>query len=221
MMMSSSRSNTFLNSAGRALIFFILPLLALLSGASCRSSDKGAPPSGLVVVNAPASGEVRRVLVNEGSPVNEGAVLVEIAVQSSAPAGQQDRGDEGAGARAALEAARREMSEAEAEVNRAAVEAQRIEPLVQSGAAPQSQLDAARAQYQQAQERLDRLRNAAQSAQNLIVSAEGRRRTPGPATAEEIVEVRVPVSGTVRVLRAREGQRIIAGQPLATLSPAR
>ncbi|HVF88857.1 MAG TPA: hypothetical protein VNH22_02245 [Blastocatellia bacterium] len=220
-MMSSSGSKTFLNSAGRAPIFFILSLLALLSGASCRASDKGAPPSGLVVVNAPASGEVRRVLVNEGSPVNEGAVLVEIAVEAGAPAAQQDRGDEGASARAALEAARREMSEAEAEVNRAAVEAQRIEPLVQSGAAPQSQLDAARAQYQQAQERLDRLRNTAQSAQNQIVSSEGRRLAAGSATAEKIVEVRVPVSGTVRVLRARVGQQITEGQPLATLSSAR
>ena len=123
-------------------------------------------------------------------------------------------------ARAALSAARKDISEAEAEVNRAAVEAQRIEPLVQSGAAPQSQLDAARAQYQQAQERLDRLRQTARSAQNNVVISEGRA-APGPAAAEEVVEVRVPVSGTVRVLRARAGQQVITGQPIATLSPDR
>ncbi|HYP30080.1 MAG TPA: hypothetical protein VE262_25470 [Blastocatellia bacterium] len=220
-MISSSGSNPFLNGAGRAPIFFILSLLALLSAASCRSDDRSAAPSNLVVVNAPATGEVRRVLVSEGSPVSEGAILVEIAVASKAQAGPPEGGDDQARARAALDAARRGISEAEAEVNRAAVEAQRIEPLVQSGAAPQSQLDAARAQYQQAQERLDRLRQTARSAQNNVVISEGRRVTPGPATAEEIVEVRVPISGTVRVLRARAGQQIITGQPIATLSSGR
>lgn len=218
-MMSFSTQKPFLNSAGRAHTFFILSLLALLPATACRSNDRGASPSGLVVVKAPATGHVRRVLASEGSSVNEGAVLVEIAVESNAGAERQDRGDDGSLARAALETARREMSEAEAEVNRAAVEARRIEPLVQSGAAPQSQLDAARAQYQKAQERLDRLRDAARSAQNQIVSSEGRRLAAGTATTEKIVEVRVPVSGTIRVLRARAGQEIIAGQPLATVSP--
>ncbi len=217
-MISFSAQKTFLNSAGRAHIFFILSLLALLPATACRSNDKGASTSGLVVVKAPATGQVRRVLASEGSSVNEGAVLVEIAVESSSGAARPDSGDDGTLARAALETARKQISEAEADVNRAAVEARRIEPLVQSRAAPQSQLDAARAQYQQAQERLDRLRQTARSAQNQIVSSEGRKLSAAPAPTEKIVEVRVPVSGTVRVLRARAGQEIIAGQPVATVS---
>ena len=218
MMMSFSAQKTFLNSAGRAHTFFILSLLALLPVTACRSNDKSASPSGLVVVKAPASGQVRRVLASEGSPVNEGAVLVEIAVESNSGAERQDREDDGSRARAALETVRKEIADAEADVNRAAVEAGRIEPLVQSGAAPQSQLDAARAQYQQAQERLDRLRQTARSAQSQIVSSEGRRLATGPAPTEKIVQVLAPVSGTIRVLRARAGQEIIAGQPVATVS---
>lgn len=214
-MISFFGSKSFLNSAGRAHIAFILSLLALLSGAGCRAEEKA---SKLVVVKAPVTGEVRRVLAGEGATVSEGAILVEISVSSSAQGASENPGEDQALARAALGAAQRQIAEAEAEVNRAAVETQRIEPLVRSGAAPQSQLDAARGQYQQAQERLDRLRESARSAQNNVVRAEGRRLSPEPAAAESIVEVRVPESGTIRILRARAGQQITAGQPIATLA---
>lgn len=214
-MMPLCRSKPFLNSAGRAHIAFILSLLALLSSAGCRADEKA---SKLVVVKAPVTGEVRRVLASEGATVSEGAILVEISVSSSAQGARDNIGEDQARARAALGTAQKQIAEAEAEVNRAAVETQRIEPLVRSGAAPQSQLDAARGQYQQAQERLDRLRESARSAQSNVVRAEGRRLAPEAMAAESIVEVRVPEAGTIRVLRARAGQQIIAGQPIATLS---
>src|SRR5947209_9955448 len=61
----------------------LLLALALLvcAAASCRSGANDEA-SGIVVVNAPASGVVKRVLVSEGATVNEGAGVVEIVVRA-------------------------------------------------------------------------------------------------------------------------------------------
>src|SRR5207237_10117152 len=56
-------------------------LLLLVVSASCRSGANDEA-SGSVVVNAPAPGGRKRVLVSEGAMVNEGAGVVEIAVRT-------------------------------------------------------------------------------------------------------------------------------------------
>jgi multidrug resistance efflux pump len=195
-------------------VMFALALLIFSMSAACRSSNKNEAPAGLVVIKAPATGEVRRVLVSEGAAVNEGAAIIEVAVKTDAPAVEENKPEDRA--RVALGAAQREIADAEAEVNRASVEVQRVEPLVSSGAAPQAQLDAARAQYQQAQERLDRVRDRARSAQTSVTSQQESK--PPTVHEEKIIAVRVPAQGTVRVISARVGQQVTAGQAIATLS---
>jgi multidrug resistance efflux pump len=199
-------------------------LVCVSAGAACRreAEQEGRTPSGLVVINAPATGEVRRVLVVEGADVSEGATVVEIAV-AEAPAGRGRAEDPVERARTAVRGARGDVAAAEAEVARASVEVQRVEPLVAAGAAPQAQLDAARAQFQQAQERLTRLRETARSAQDYFVAQEGGAlapAAPGPPP-ERLVPVRVPAAGEVRAISVRPGQRVTTGQPLATVSVAR
>jgi multidrug efflux pump subunit AcrA (membrane-fusion protein) len=187
---------------------------------ACRSSENDENPRGLVVVNATATGTVRRVLVNEGATVAENAVILEIAEQTqsqTAPPSQTD--DSQARAQADNATALREIQAAEAEVERAAVEVQRVQPLVASGAAAQAQLDAARAGYQQAQEKLQRAKEKAQSAQRNFVLQQGRAQSQATAKpAERIVAVRVPSSGVVRVISVRAGERVAAGQPIATVA---
>ena len=195
-------------------------LLFGVAGAACRPGVRsGGTPPGLVVVNAPAAGEVRRVLVGEGALVSEGAAVVEIAVAEGRP-GPARGEDPAARARSAVRGARGEVAAAEAEVGRASVEAQRVESLVAAGAAPRAQLDAARAQYQQAQERLERLREAAQSAQDNFVAQEGsaRRGAGDGGPPERIVAARATSAGEVRAVSVRPGQRVSAGQPLATVA---
>jgi multidrug efflux pump subunit AcrA (membrane-fusion protein) len=185
--------------------------------AGCHSSANKNAATDLVVVKATRSGTVQRVLVNEGTNVNEGATLIEIAVPVESPATNQNQAEEQA--RAAISRTQRDISDAEAEVNRAAVEVQRVEPLVAAGTAPQAQLDAARSQYQQAQERLQRVRESAAQAETRAVAAAGSN-SPAQPPAQLVVAVSAPASGNVRVISVRAGQRVTAGQAIATVSTA-
>jgi len=194
--------------------FISLVIFAVLM-VGCHSSADKNTASDLVVVKATAAGTVQRVLVSEDANVNEGATLIEIAVPVESPTTNQNQAGEQA--RAAVSRTQRDISDAEAEVNRAAVEVQRVEPLVATGAAPQAQLDAARAQYQQAQERLQRVRESATQAQARAVVAAGSN-TSTAAPALTIVNVSAPTSGNVRVISVRAGQRVTAGQAIATVS---
>src|SRR3712207_6497828 len=61
----------------------VLALGVILVSSACRPGEDEAS-RGVVIINAPAAGEVRRVLVREGMTVSEGAPIVEIAVRSEA-----------------------------------------------------------------------------------------------------------------------------------------
>jgi multidrug resistance efflux pump len=179
---------------------------------------------GVVIVNAPVAGEVRRVLVREGMVVGEGTPVVEIAVRAEAQSAPQAKAEDPV-ARAGknIGAAQAGIETARAEAVRAEVEVQRLTPLVASGNAPQAQLDGARAEYERAQRRLQEAQGAAQNAQSGLVAA---RRQPQNTTAttaapaERIVAAEATSAGTVSVVSARVGDRVTAGQPLATLRAA-
>jgi len=138
--------------------------------AGCHSSANKNAAADLVVVKATRSGTVQRVLFNEGTNVNEGATLIEIAVPVEPSSTNQNQAE--AQARAAISRTQHDISDAEAEVNRAAVEVQRVEPLVAAGTAPQAQLDAA----------IDGVIAAAARAgvaALTVVNSPAERRTPG------------------------------------------
>ncbi|MGH9943483.1 MAG: hypothetical protein ACRD9R_14155 [Pyrinomonadaceae bacterium] len=193
---------------------------------ACQSKGEGDQSSaarGVIVVNAPAAGEVRRVLVSEGMTINEGAPVVEIAVRTEAQGAVAQATAEDPRVRAGriVTAAQGEIEAARSEVVRTEVEVQRLTPLVASGGATQGQLDGARAEYERAQQRLQRGQTAAQEAQSGLVAARQPARNPPPAggalPAERIVTATAPSAGTVSAVSARAGQRVTAGQPLATL----
>lgn len=201
--------------------FALIALFVCVSSiTACRSSETSDNPRGLLVVNATVTGTVRRVLVNEGATVSENAVIIEISEQAETTAAPQAAPDDTqARAQAASASAQREIRAAEAEAARAAVEVQRVQPLVASGSASQAELDAARAQYQHAQEKLQRARDAAQSAQRNLILQQGRPAPPPVAKpSERIVAVRVASAGVVRVISVSAGQRVTAGQPIATVA---
>ena len=209
--------------ARRFTALHFLALAALLMSAACRSSEgtDANEARGIVVVNSPASGEVRRVLVNEGMEVNEGTPVAEIAV--ALPATAAPSPGESADARAArsFRSAQAEIDAARAEVVKREGEVLRLTPLVASGEAPQAQLDAARAEYDRAQQRLRRAQDAERQAENDLVVARqpGQQKNAAPPSAprEQIVLALAPRAGTVAVLTARAGTRVENGQPLATI----
>lgn len=210
-----------LRRSAQPLFTFALCLLPLAFLFACSSSEN-SQSSGVVVVNAPSAGQVRRVLVNEGSVVSEGAPIVEIAVEREAPATAPSPG-ESADARAArgIKSAEAEIEAARAEVVKHEAEVIRLTPLVAAGQAPQAQLDAERSLYEQAQRRLQQAQDASRQAQTELLAA----RQPGAkgnatqntAPRIEMVVARATSAGTIAVISARAGDRVTQGQPLATV----
>ena len=201
---------------------FIFALAALLASAACQSREvKDEASFGVVVVNAPAEGEVRRVLVREGVQVGEGDPVVEIVVRTAAPAPTPPQAEDPlARAGRNIGAAQGEVEAARAEVVRTEVEVSRLTPLVATGEATQGQLDGARADYERAQQRFQRAQSAAQGAQSGLVVARQQAQNSSsapPAPLEQVVTARATSAGTVTAVSARVGQRVSTGQPLATL----
>jgi multidrug efflux pump subunit AcrA (membrane-fusion protein) len=197
----------------------------LISVSACRStsSDQGSA-SNIIVINAPATGVVRRVLVAEGVHVEAGAPILEIGVLNETQVVKPSPGESAESlavrnlksAGTEIEAARAEVVQHEAEVNR-------LTPLVASGEASQAQLDGERALYERAQQRLQKAQESERSAQTGLLAARqpGASQPTGPAPArpaEQIVAAQTTSAGTVRVINARVGQRVTMGQALATLS---
>jgi multidrug efflux pump subunit AcrA (membrane-fusion protein) len=194
-------------------------LIALIVCSGCsRGADKG---EGIVVVNAPADGEVRRVLAHEGMEVVAGQAIAEIAIDVPASSTPEPAGDQRqARAGVSLQAAQAEVETARAEVVRHEVELQRLTSLVSSGQASQADVDGERALYEQASQRLEKAKAAVQEAQSGLIAA--RQPTPSSSTAppvpvDQIVAARASSGGTVSVLNIRVGERVAAGQPLATI----
>ncbi|HMF57584.1 MAG TPA: hypothetical protein VK619_14675 [Pyrinomonadaceae bacterium] len=201
-----------------------LALATLLVCSSCRStaSDNSG---GVIVVNSPATGEVRRILVVEGANVDAGTPIVEIAIQSEAPAVAATPG-ESAESRASrtLAASNAEIDAARSEVVRHESEVQRLTPLVASGEASRAQLDGEQALYDRAQQRLQKAEAAAREAQSGLIAARqpGVNQQNAQAAAPTVKSVNATASsaGTVRVISARVGQHVTVGQPLATIRAA-
>jgi len=200
-------------------------LLALLVSSACQSQtarDGSGDARGIIIVNAPATGEIRRVLVREGMTVNEGAPIVEISVRTEGQSAPQAAQAEDPQARAArnIQSSQAEVEAARADVVRKEVEAQRLSALVATGDAPQAQLDGARAEFEQAQRRLQQAQSKAGNAQTGLATARQQSQnssTPAQTFSEQLVTARASSAGTLSVINAKIGERVTAGQPLATL----
>lgn len=205
----------------------VLSLATLAALAACQSGGGTANSSearGVIIVNAPATGEVRRVLAREGMQVNEGAAIVEIVVRTEAPAAAAPSPGESAEARAArtYQAADSEIEAARAEAVRHEAEVERLTPLVASGEASAAQLDGERALYERAQQHLQQAQAAKKNAENGLLTARQSSQnqagtTAAPIPREQIVTANATSAGTVSVINAKVGQKVTIGQPLATL----
>lgn len=204
----------------RELALTLVVCFSLTGCSSFRGSrtTERETPTNLVVLNAPVSGTVRRVLVSEGVAVGEGAPVIEIAVQQKAA--PSSTVDSQAQVQANARAAQQQTKRLEEEVARAAVEVQRVQSLVAMRAAPQPQLDAAQAEYQQAQERLQGARAGTHDTRRMLDAQPGNVEAARPINTptETIVHVRATMPGTLRVVSVRVGQQVRSGQPLATVS---
>jgi multidrug efflux pump subunit AcrA (membrane-fusion protein) len=188
---------------------------------SAKDNENGSAP-GIIVVNAPATGEVKRILMPEGVHVSQGTPVIEIAVQNNTVATTAKPG-ESAEAQAVrnYQAADAEIEAARADAVRHGAELERLTPLVASGQASQGELDGERALYEAAQRRLQQAQNAKRTAEGGLLAARQptlNRGNPGqPESATQIVPAVATSAGTVAVISARVGDKVQLGQPLATI----
>jgi multidrug efflux pump subunit AcrA (membrane-fusion protein) len=217
-------SSALYGKGRRALYAFALVALAVSHGCQSRAVRDETQERGIIIINAPAAGEVRRVLVREGMVIDKGTPIVEIIVRTEAQSLPQVKGeDPQARAGRNLQASQVGIEAARAEVVRTEVEVQRLTPLVASGDAPQSQLDGARADYERAQQNFRRAQDAARDAQAGLVAARQQSMNSAQTVvtpSEQIVTADATSSGTVSVVSAKVGERVSMGQPLATLRAA-
>jgi membrane fusion protein (multidrug efflux system) len=220
----------FSTAAGRrsfALAALLLSASATLTACGARGGGEGGgggEAPGVVIVSAPAAGEVRRVLASEGARLKKGDALVEIVVRAEGQAAPTPRGEDPvAAAGRNITAAQAEVEAARREVVRAEVDVARLTPLVAARQASQGELDGARTLYERAQQRLSRAQGAAQGAQAGLVAARQPNRNPAPTAApsEQIVYATATSDGTVSAVSVRAGARVTQGQPLATLRAGR
>lgn len=220
-MMNQLRRASLYVTKRSGLHLFVTVMLILSAACQARTGKATSEARGIVVVNAPATGEVRRVLVREGMTVEEGSPIIEIAVQSSAPNTPQSRVENPqAQAGSNFREVQAEIKAARDETVRTGIEVQRLTALVASGNAPQAQLDGARALYQRAQQRLQQAQASEQRAQtNLITARRQAQNSPlqPPVPSEQIVTARAASAGAVSAINVQVGARVLAGQPLTTL----
>jgi multidrug resistance efflux pump len=202
-------------------ILTALLLFVLVVSSACGSKEGvDGETAGVIIVNAPAAGEVKRVMVNEGARLKKGDAVVEIVIRAEPAAAPTQRGEDPvAAAGRNIASAQAEVEAVRAEVVRAEVEVSRLTPLVAAGQASQGELDGARATYERAQQRLQRAQTAAQGAQAGLVAARQPNRTATPVSTplQQVVYAVASSDGTVSAVSVRPGARVIAGQPLATL----
>ena len=196
-------------------------LLASLSATACsRRVNENANDANVIVVNAPSAGVVKRILVAEGVTVNAGTPIVEITVRTeSGIIGPKPGENAESQAVRNYQAADSEIEAARAEAVRHEAEVARLTPLVASGEASQGQLDGERGLYEQAQRRLQQAQEAKRLAEGGLIAA----RQPGQVqkntalNQEKTVPAIATSAGIVSVIGVRVGERVEAGQPLATL----
>jgi multidrug resistance efflux pump len=214
----TTKSNA-LSGSRRVLLLALSITSAVLFSAACRTQNNNSNQI-TVVVKATAAGQVQRLLVSEGVRVNAGTPLIEIAPDTGPAPSSTPSGAPTPNAADIVTNADREVEQAREDVVRNEANVQRLTPLVASGQASQAELDGAQALYQQAQQRLQRAQDTAATArQSLDVSRQPNITAPSasvtPGTRSVIVVA--PVSGTVTVIGAKVGDRVIIDQPVATV----
>ena len=210
------------SSANQTLKVVAISCVCLLAACGSSKTPGEDQQYGVVVVNAPAAGEVRRILVSEGAQVSAGTPIVEIAVQNQTQTAAPNPGETAESkAVVGVRSSQGEIEAARAEVIKHQAEVDRLTPLVAAGQASQPQLDGERALYERAQQRLQKAQAAEQQAEVELRVA----RQPGAqgittqqsAPREQIIVARATSGGTVAVISTHVGNRVTNGQPLATL----
>ena len=181
-----------------------------------------------VVVSPQVTGRVSRLLVGEGSPVEANQLIATLepaemqadrayfALSADALTSQVQASE------ADLAATVAQQREAQATLDNAKKVLDRYEVLLKSGGLTPQEVEAARTQFDVAQARVSAAdkqvanrRSAVQALKEQQAAA--RAQTTKADVRLRYLQITAPISGTVDVRAAREGEVVAAGQPIVTL----
>ena len=209
----------------------------------------GTVDANQVVVSAKIPGRIERLAVDEGSPVKAGDLVAELdtaelsaqlasvqaKVSETRATEESTRGTTSSdvlNAQARAQAARSDLNEAQAQLERVRTDNVRIVALAREGVASQQQMDQSNAEMKAAQAHVQAAQDAVRSADAEVKAAIARTHqsraaqstvAASRAQAEEAAtrlgyaKVLSPVTGTVSVRVARQGEVIMAGEPIVTV----
>jgi multidrug resistance efflux pump len=209
----------------------------------------GTVDANQVVVSAKIPGRIERLAVDEGTAVKAGDLVAELdtaELSAQAQAAQArvaetratERLTKGTttsdvvNAQARAQAARSDLSEAQAQLERVRTDNVRIVALAREGVASQQQKDQSEAEMKAAQARVAAAQDAVRAADAEVTAAIARTHQQGAAqsnvaatraqaqeAAARLGYTRVvsPVTGTVSVRVARQGEVLMAGAPIVTI----
>jgi HlyD family secretion protein len=181
-----------------------------------------------VVVSPQVTGRVSRLLVGEGSPVEANQLIATLepaemqadrayfALSADALTSQVQASE------ADLAATVAQQREAQATLDNAKKVLDRYEVLLKSGGLTPQEVEAARTQFDVAQARVSAAdkqvanrRSAVQALKEQQAAA--RAQTTKADVRLRYLQITAPITGTVDVRAAREGEVVAAGQPIVTL----
>jgi HlyD family secretion protein len=209
----------------------------------------GTVDANQVVVSAKIPGRIERLAVDEGSAVKVGDLVAELdtaelsaqvqaataRVAETRATEQLTRGttsSEVVNAQARAQAARSDLAEAQAQLERVRTDNVRIVALAKEGVASQQQKDQSEAEMKAAQARVSAAQDAVRAADAAVKTAVARThqsqaaQSTVAATRAQASEAETrlgytrvvsPVTGTVSVRVARQGEVVMAGAPIVTV----
>lgn len=177
------------------------------------------------VVSAPVSGEIRRIELEPGDPVEAGrTVLAQLRPSSPTPLDARLRAEAEAqvlAAQAALKRSRAEHARTAALAARAQQQYERLQRLSGEGAVSRDALDAQHAQARAASEALQSAEFAVAQSEHELGAARARLIEAAPGADRADIPVLAPVDGLV-LKRYRESRTVVpAGEPLLELGDVR
>lgn len=169
------------------------------------------------VVSAPLSGRVRRIELEPGDVVAQGAVVARLQPEPPPLLDARSRAE----AAAAIESARAVLGRARAEEQRSRTaltlaqrELSRARELGQGGLTTSQQIDLRESDVRTAQDAAEAATFAARAAESDLQRAQARLTPAADSGRDRVVTVTAPVSGVV-LKRVRESETVVpAGEPL-------
>jgi len=154
----------------------------------------GIDPRVKVNISAHVIGKIEKLYVEEGDEIEAGKPFLELEREAFHAAHER--------ARAQLEIARSQVSQAEIDLADTELKLKRYRRLVEEGVSPNEQLEAAELQERSARLRLDQSREAVRQAEADLEKA-----------ADDLSKVTIyaPLSGRVIALNAEEGEVVVSG----------